>query len=346
MTPRETSWRLRLRQIGDDGEPGTVLGTGFAVTDHAALTCAHVVREATECWVESLDGSVKAQRCKIQSKPEAIDMTDGTSDVAVISIPNPVIAAPLASSEPPASGTEIEVVGYIDRYLSLERTQSTRCSILGGSIKGLIQVAIVDGHPPIAEGYSGGAAVDIHSGRVVGMVAQAEPDHRIAWIISLAAIATHWPEFADYLPKGLLGDPEFRRACDEFRYGHYEDALRRFGEVAKVYPYEADIYYYRVLAALNGQRPGGYQGSVIEKIEQLLDYALQLKPDAPHIQALLALVEEDYYGLRGLRPRINREFPNVREISPMRAWEIVANVKANECTTWRYLNQYLNRGLL
>ena len=146
--------------------------------------------------------------------------------------------------------------------------------------------------------------------------------------------------------QGLLGDPQFRRAYDEFRYGHYGDALHRFGEVAKVYPYEADIYYYRVLAALNGQRPGGYQGSVIEKIEQLLDYALQLKPDAPHIQALLALVEEDYYGLRGLRPRITRKFPNVREISPMRAWEIVANVKANECTTWRYLNQYLNRGLL
>ena len=100
MTPRETSWRLRLREIGDDGEPGGVLGTGFAVTDHAALTCAHVVGEATECWVESLDGSVRGQRCTIQSKPEAIDMADGPSDVAVIGIPNPVIAAPLAFFNP------------------------------------------------------------------------------------------------------------------------------------------------------------------------------------------------------------------------------------------------------
>ena len=58
-------------------------------------------------------------------------------------------------------------------------------------------------------------------------------------------------------------------------------------------------------------------------MEQLLDYALQLRPDAPHIQALLKLVQEDYYRLRGLRPKINRVFPDIKEISPAHAWEIV-----------------------
>jgi hypothetical protein len=160
----------------------------------------------------------------------------------------------------------------------------------------------------------------------------------------LSAIADRWPPLVEYLPKGLLGDPEFMRAYDEFRYGRYEDALRRFGGVAMSYPNEADIYYYRVLAALNGQRPGGYQGAVVEKMEQLLDYALRLKPDAAHIQALLALVEEDYYNLRGLKPKVKREFRNIREISEVHAWEIVAHVVARECATWKHLNQYINRG--
>src|ERR1017187_9031263 len=112
MTPGETSWRLRLRVAGDDGEPGDVVGTGFVVTDHAALTCAHVVQEVTACWVEPLDASAKAQHCRIQTKPPTIDMTDVSSDVAVISLANPITPAPLGPYEPPASGTEIEVVGY------------------------------------------------------------------------------------------------------------------------------------------------------------------------------------------------------------------------------------------
>jgi len=343
MTQREASWRLRLQEVGHDGAPGGILGTGFAVTDHAALTCAHVVEDVTECWVEPLDGSVKAQRCRIQGNPSAIDMTDGSSDVAVISLLNSVSPAPLGPYEPPISGTEIEAVGYIERYLDWGRTQATRGHIVGGPIKGLIQVGIREGHPPIVQGYSGGAVVDIRSGRVIGMVVQAEPDHRIAWVIPLSAIADRWPPLDEYLPKGLLGDPEFMRAYDEFRYGHYEDALRRFGTVAMSYPREADIYYYRVLAALSGQRPGGYQGAVVEKMEQLLDYALRLKPDAAHIQALLALVEEDYYRLRGLKPKVNREFLNIREISEMHALEIITNVVARECATWQYLNRYINR---
>jgi S1-C subfamily serine protease len=344
MTQQETPWRLRLQEAGDSSEPGGVLGTGFAVTAHTALTCAHVVKDMAECWVEPLDGSVKAQRCSIEDNPSDIDIKDGSSDVAVISLPNSVTSASLGPYEPPSSGTEIEVVGYIERYLGLGRTQATRGQIVGGSIKGLIQVGILDGYPPIVKGYSGGAAVDIHSGRVVGMVAQAEPEHRIAWVIPLSAIADRWPPLVEYLPKGLLGDPEFMRAYDEFRYGRYEDALRRFGGVAMSYPNEADIYYYRVLAALNGQRPGGYQGAVVEKMEQLLDYALRLKPDAAHIQALLALVEEDYYNLRGLKPKVKREFRNIREISEVHAWEIVAHVVARECATWKHLNQYINRG--
>jgi hypothetical protein len=343
MTPPETTWRLRLRYVGEDGQPGGVLGTGFAVTDHWALTCAHVLEEVTECWVDPLDDSVKTQRCRIQFRPQVIDSTDGSSDVAVIGLPNPVTPAPLGSYEPPASGTEIEAVGYVERYLDWGRTQVTRGQVLGDSRKGLIQVRILDGYPLIVEGYSGGAAVDVYSGRVVGMVTQAEPEYRLAWIIPLAAVADRWPPLAEYLPRGLLGDQEFRRAYHEFKHGHYTDALRRFSQVSKSYPDEADIHYYRVLAALDGQRPGGYPGTVIEKMEQLLDYALGLKPDSPHIQALLKLMEEDYYRLRGLKSKVNRWYPDIEEISPVHAWEIVTHVAAIQCPTWQYLNQVIDR---
>ena len=342
MTPPETPWRLRLREVNDDGGFGDILGTGFVVTDYAALTCAHVVEDVTECWVESLDGSAKAQRCDIQLKPATVDMADGASDIAVINLRDVVTAAPLGRYEPPASGTEIETVGYIERYLDWGRTQVTRGQTLGDDVEGLIQVRILEGHPAVVPGYSGSAAVDVHSGRVVGMVVQAEPAHRIAWIIPLAAIAGRWPPLAEHLPRGLLGDQEFRLACDELRHGHYDDALRGLGEVAKSFPYEPDVYYYRVLAALRGQRPGGYQGAVIEKMEQLLDYALGLRPDAAHVQALLALVEEDYYRLRGLRPRVHRDFSNITEISMAHAWEILMHVTARECDIWRYLDQQYN----
>ena len=141
MTPQQTNWRLCLREVGDDGQPGGVLGTGFAVMDHAALTCAHVVEDVTECWVEPLDDSVKTQRCRIQVKPHVIDRTDGSSDVAVIGLPNPVTPAPLGPYEPPASGTEIEVVGYVERYLDWGRTQR-RIAPIG--------VRIQNGKSPIA----------------------------------------------------------------------------------------------------------------------------------------------------------------------------------------------------
>ena len=214
----------------------------------------------------------------------------------------------------------------------------TRGRLLGQPGRGYLQVGSLNEYPPIAQGYSGGAAVDVGSGRVVGMIAQVVDAHRVAWMIPLATIASRWPPLREYLPKGLQADQEFRRAYDELRHAHYADALYRFGEVSKSYPCEADIYYYRVLAALGGRRPGGYQGAVIQQMEQMLDYALLLQPNSPHVQALLRLVEEDYYGLRGLKPRKIRSYFDIEEISPVHAREIADHVAAHECRTWQFLS--------
>jgi len=262
----------------------------------------------------------------------------------VISLPDSVVSAPLGPYDAPLSGTEVEVVGYPGdrKYLEWEREQVTRARVSGGPVNGIIQVDVLYGHPPIVRGYSGAAAVDVRSGRVVGMVVGRDENNRIAWIIPLAAIAEAWPELTAHLPESLLADPEFRAALADLAQRFYPDALRRFNGLARYYPNEADIYYYRVLAALNGHRPGGYQGTAIEQIVQFLEYGLRLNPHAAHLQALLALVEEDYYKLRGLKPKTYHEFPDIREISPAHAREIVDHIQAQECVTWLFVSQYIS----
>jgi len=349
MMAGEMSWRLHLRAASIDSVPGEIIGVGFVATASTALTCAHVVGTMAECWVEPLDRSVAPQLCKVRANEQFMssydpatmrwDQSKGAFDIALLELRWQLPSAPLGPLEPPRSGTEIEVVGSTRRYRPLGRTEATRGEVSGALTTGLLGVLALGSHPPIEKGYSGTAAIDVYSGRVVGMAVQAEQDGPRAWIIPLVSIADYWTELADYLQRGMLGDPDFRRACDELRHGHFGDALRRFTEVAKSYPYEAEIHYYRVLAALGGQRPGGFQGTVIAQMEQLLVYALSLSPEIPHIQALLLLVQEDYYKLRGLETPSRRPLPDIGRTSAERAREILRYIAAPECITWQFLSE-------
>ena len=346
----EMSWRLHLRATSSDGTPGGIIGVGFVATGDAALTCAHVVGAMAECWVEPLDRNVAPQLCKVRANEQFMssydsatrrqkDQSKGASDIAILELRRQLPSAPLGPFEPPQSGTEIEVVGSTKRYRPIGRTEATRGEVSGALTMGLLGVLALGNHPPIERGYSGTAAIDVRSGRVVGMAVQAEQDGPRAWIIPLASIADWWTDLGDYLQRGMRGDPDFRVACDELRHGHFGDALCRFTEVAKSFPYEADIHYYRVLAAVGGQRPGGFQGAVIAQMEQLLVYALGLSPEAPHIQALLLLVQEDYYKLRGLESPSRRPLPDIGRTSTEHAQEMLRYIAAPECITWQFLSQ-------
>jgi hypothetical protein len=237
-------------------------------------------------------------------------------------------------------GTELEVVGYPESYAGDE--QVARVRVMSAPIRGQIQVDGFPGHARIVVNYSGGAALDARSGRVVGMVVEydLDPSSVIAWIIPLSSIAEIWEPLEELLPTRISVDPDFRRAISDLELCSYQEALRRLNDIYKYYPRDADVSYYRALAALNGRRPGGYAGTLIESIVRLLEHGLSLNPGAAHIKALLALVDEDYYQLRGLKRRV----PPTRDItfiSPVHAREIIRHVRAEQCPTWILLEEIL-----
>jgi hypothetical protein len=156
----------------------------------------------------------------------------------------------------------------------------------------------------------------------------------------LSGIAEVWKPLEELLPARISVDPEFRRALSDLELCSYQEALQRLNLIYKYYPHEADVSYYRALAALNGRRPGGYAGTLIESIVRLLEHGLSLNPEAAHIKALLALVDEDYYQLRGLRRKVPPS-RDIASISPAHAREIVRHVRAEQCPTWILLEEIL-----
>ena len=232
----------------------------------------------------------------------------------------------------------LEAVGFPDIYAGHgDREQITQIRVSGPLADGLLQVEELPGKPPVVPGYSGGAAVDVRSGRAVGMVAESgEPG--VAWIIPLRTIASAWSELASLLPRGLDADPDFTRAVRDLDNRAYPEALSRLNAVRRYYPREPDVYYYQVLAALDGRRPGGYDRAAIDDVTKLLDYALQLDRGATYVAALRALVIEDYFVLRGLRaPGYRNEEPGPMDAEHAR--EILVHVPAYECPTWQYLSK-------
>jgi hypothetical protein len=330
----DSLWRLRIRELDAEGSPGLVRGAGFAVTPKDALTCAHLSFDS-ECWVDVLEWQQPAQRC-VATRPHGDPGDDiKATDVAVISLRRPLQTAPLGPRTPPVRGAELEIVGFPFGYPDL--AERTRVRVTGTVTSGLIQVDPLPGHSPVVEGYSGSAAMDVRSGRVVGMMVGAATVATSAWLIPLAEIAKSCPQLDLLLPERLDVDPEFRRAVDELNQGAYAYALARLNGIRGNYPGDPDIAYYRVLAALQGRRPGALSRPAVDEILALLAQALSGAPRAAHVAALLALAWEDFYFLRGLeRNRYDLRVPE--GMPPWRAAEIVKHVHAPECMMWRDLN--------
>jgi len=333
MSP-DSLWRLRIRDLDAEGKPGPVSGAGFAVTSKFAVTCAHLEFD-TECWVDVLEWQQSGQRCSV-TRPHGDPGDDiKSTDIAIISLARPFQATPLGPRTPPVRGTELEIVGFPFGYPDLP--ERTRVRVTGTVTSGLIQVDAVPGHSPVVGGYSGSAAMEVRSGRVVGMMVGAATINTSAWLIPLAEIAKSYPQLDLLLPERLGVDPEFRRAVDDLNQGAYAYALNRLNSIRGNYPGEPDIAYYRVLAVLQGRRPGALSRSAVDEILALLAQTLSISPRAVHVAALLALTWEDFYFLRGLEDnRYDLRVP--ADMAPWRAAEIVKHVYAPECMMWRDLN--------
>jgi hypothetical protein len=347
------AWRLRIREVRSDGRPGEVLGAGFVVARAMGMTCAHVVEGMTDCWIEAPDTQGETHRCKVRpADPGWSPSSHSSTDIALIEdTPGHLPVAPLGPRELPRVGRRLDALGYPARYATAgDRGQRTQVHVVGTDETGtLIQVDGLQGFDgQIQPGYSGGAAVDVASGRVVGMVVSADQARsatplKIAWIIPLATLARSWSPLADMLPKGITVDPEFLGAVNDLYHCSYVPALQRLNALVTLYPTEPDMYYYRALAGLSGQRPGGYAAPMVEAVERLLSEALGLTPSLPqaHVRALWALVQEDYYIIRGIPvdpERLQGLQSAVGWVDPRHADEILRHVPAVECPTWQRLH--------
>jgi Trypsin-like peptidase domain len=346
MTPcSDDLWRVRVHC-------GKRVGAGFAVAGGFVLTCAHVVEDRTDPMVEL--PSMKERwtgRIAFYDK-DWHEAQKSWADVAVIALPDGVALspAPLGPLAPqPQRGTLLEVFGFPLKYAGHEdRGQRTQVQVVGMDEFGKsLQVngsSEYDGK--IIEGYSGSAATDVRSGRVVGMVTQADRDAtaRIAWVIPLATISESWTDLRNLLPNAFTVDPEVVRAIQDLNYGRYAETLTRLNGLIDLYPTETDMYYYRALAGLAGIRPGRYSMDMILAVEQLLRHAWNLTQPTmrpPHIGALWALVREDYYVIRGFRetaPVLDELRHAAHGLSDQHSYELLRHVPAYECPTWRKLN--------
>jgi Trypsin-like peptidase domain len=335
----DVAWRLLVRC-------GEEVGAGFVVAGGFALTCAHVVNNQTRCTV-TLPAGGDAIECGVEPVDGTWDFaTKPWSDIAVITLPPglKVAPAPLGPVRPkPSRGALLDVFGFPSAYEG--RGQRTQVHVVGDDEFGKsLQVNGLVGYDGrVAPGYSGSAAVDVNSGRVVGMVTAADrdPSVRIAWVIPLETVAELWHPLADMMPHALSVDPDFMQACQDLNYRRYGDALSRLNKLASVYPDEADIYFYQVLAGLAGTRPGRYAIDAIEAIEQRLRWAWKLASGSAQIGAVWAVLKEDYYIMRGFSdhssPSLDELKSAAANIKPDYARLVTWHIPAPECPTWKFL---------
>lgn len=332
MTGVDKMWRLAVI--------GASEGCGFAVTPTRALTCAHLIEPGQRhCRVASLPG---ARQVDI---PSAYDRdTNPVPDIATVDISgHPTDAvAPMGPTTRPAVGTILDLFGLPDRGQEGRRSQAR---VTGPSRTGeWIQIDAVHGHTAWVEpGFSGSAATDAATGLVVGMVVSADRSlaERAAWIIPNDTILASAPWLAAVLADPLAGDPDHVAMLRSLNVRNYSAAFDRLTDLYGRHRRSSDLYYYWALVLLQGVRPANHSGEVIDGIERLLGEACRLDSGSAHAQALLALVREDYYGLRSL-PVSGRDGHHALprgHVSTGHAIEIVNHVPATECLTWRSLHR-------
>ncbi|MFD0783906.1 serine protease [Micromonospora azadirachtae] len=326
MSNHHERWRLEV--------VGETTGCGFAVTPTRALTCAHLIDpEQRTCLVTSLSG---ARRVVIPSTFDSA--TNPVPDIAEVDISgHPADAlAPMGPATRPATGTVLNLFGLPDRG---QEGRHSQARVVGHSRTGeWIQIDACQGHTPWVEpGFSGGAATDATTGLVVGMVVSAERSEtqRAAWIIPVDTLLLSVPWLADVLADPLAGDPAYVAMLRALAGRRYTSALDQLPDLHSRHARSSDLYYYWALVLLQGTRPANHSGELVGSIERLLGEACRLAPDSAHAHTLLALVREDYYGLRSL-PVAGHDSNGlaIRRVSASHAAEIVGHVPAPECPTW------------
>lgn len=168
----EHYWRARIA----GSSKGPALGAGFLIAESRVLTCAHVVLDCDEVWVtfstgEAINGTVR----RLTSWQEQND----PGDLAVIDLEDPVAIRPAAFASAEETRT---LLGHKLYALGFPRGHDTSGIYaefgtdeqLHLSGEWLLVNLISDHLQHLDRGFSGAAVTRADTGRVVGMITDAE----------------------------------------------------------------------------------------------------------------------------------------------------------------------------
>jgi Trypsin-like peptidase domain len=156
-------WRIRaaenatLRVSGRSSERGLGSGTAFQVATNLWVTAYHIVEDCDEV-VLMIDQ---------QNVPAEILHRDADSDLAVLSVESRWAWRARISSSPPDQGDTIRIVGWT-RSGDGPPVQLAFDYLVQG--KGEAKMIAVTGPDHPQRGFSGAPAIDIRSGRVIGIM--------------------------------------------------------------------------------------------------------------------------------------------------------------------------------
>ncbi|MFG2006347.1 trypsin-like peptidase domain-containing protein [Spirillospora sp. NPDC048911] len=207
-------WRARIDAFSErgalPGAGGVVLGAGTLLTSRHVLTCAHVVAGRDELWVAFPGLHEHRQRAVVEFRGGWRAMGD-TGDVAVLRLDEPAPVAPCrpapldALRDPP----ELRAQGF---PLGHER-DGTHVTLRTSADRVLrrewLEVDVGSEHlRRLDQGFSGAGVYDPRTGRVVGMVTDAElhghHEGTIGRMVPLETVRRHWEPLDDLLPHDWL----------------------------------------------------------------------------------------------------------------------------------------------
>ncbi|MFI6639875.1 trypsin-like peptidase domain-containing protein [Streptomyces sp. NPDC050504] len=194
------AWHVRV-------ECGPEVGAGFLVSERHVLTCAHVVRYddgATVALANS--GRPEPLSARVVARGTWQRETD-PGDVAVLELDAPVSGVPAARFADPGdayarAGRDLVAYGF---PVGFDEGALAKYRPFAGQLIAdeWVHLEAVSGHgQPLAEGFSGSAAVIEGTGLVAGMVTSiaADPGVRTGRMLPVQVLVRYWPPLADLVP--------------------------------------------------------------------------------------------------------------------------------------------------
>lgn len=157
--------RADIDRSRPSGSPTGATGTGFAVSDNAVITCAHVIEGMSDIGINSFSGRFRAEPV----------MVDPRNDIALLRVQGaPLVPVRFAAAAACALGDAVTAVGF-----PMSGFAGGGAHVTQGGVSALFglrnDASLMQFTAAIQPGSSGSPLFDVY-GSVVGMVTSTVPD--------------------------------------------------------------------------------------------------------------------------------------------------------------------------